>query len=215
MSPIRVPPQPSLPELHDDPEPVDPDDLPGRRLGHVLRQARRQRGLTREQAALAGGRFTASELHGFETGRVTPTDAQLTVLAAIYRPDGTPLVPTRLRLAVLPPERLHRDSDARMARSSREVLLRYLAVVYHLRRVPAGRRIDLRAADLAVLAGFVDSDVDEVAATMIGLMHADWSEIERYRFEVQTRPFDRRLNITIATTTRGALILTRRRHPVG
>jgi hypothetical protein len=188
--------------------------LPPKRLGRLLRQARRDRQMSLEQAALACGRLTATELHEFETAKKIPSDEAIAILSRLYFPDGQPLVPTRLRLAILRPEVLRRTSDTKLTGSTREVLLRYLAIVHHLRGIDPGQRIELRTGDVAVLGEFVGASPEALAPTLLDLMAGAWSEIERYRFEVRTRPFtERRVNITIATTSRGALILTRRPPP--
>lgn len=185
--------------------------VPARRMGHILREARRERGMTLEQAALACGRFTPAELADYEAGRVWIPDEAVAILERIYASPGEALVPSRLRLAILPPSELHRAEDSDLASSPRDVMLRYLAVIYHLRGVAPGRRIDMRAVDVGILAEYLYAPVAEIETTLEVLMREAVSEIERYRFEVRTRPYDRRLNITVAVTAAGALILTRRR----
>lgn len=184
--------------------------LPPSRLAQLLREARAARAMTTVQVSLAlGGRLLPDDIERYERGELRPPDHVLRALSSIYHGTASDFVPPRGGLFVLPPAVLRRRSDQVVTASSSEVLKRYLAAVYHLRRAPLDQPIPLRGADLAVLAAYLDMYPDEVRSLLEAEMGSA-DTLARFVFEVETRPADRRLNITVATTAKGALVLTRR-----
>jgi hypothetical protein len=131
---------------------------PPRRLGALLGEMRAASGTSIDElAARSGDVWTVEGLEAAERGGVEFDDARLQQVAELYGVDIADIVPPRSRLVVDLDEGILRMDGRRTATEigdgadRHEVLARYLALVYSMRRVPPGSEITLRVDDLDVL----------------------------------------------------------------
>jgi hypothetical protein len=131
---------------------------PPRRLGALLGEVRTASGASLDELATrSSGTWTAEQLASAELGGVELDDARLQQVADLYGVDVADIVPARSRLVVDLDEGILRMDGRRTATEigdgadRHEVLARYLALVYSMRRVPPGTEITLRVDDLDVL----------------------------------------------------------------
>ncbi|HBX78171.1 MAG TPA: hypothetical protein DEG43_11020 [Acidimicrobiaceae bacterium] len=150
--------------------------VPPRRLGSLLSSARASKGLTIEDLAhSAGGKFSLSTLSSIERGTHDVTEIELGVLADIYELEATIAVPSRSKLVVDLEEGLLRveGNESRIPRhqaNRQDVLSRYLAMVYTMRHVEAGREITLRVDDLEVLGSALRVGSQTLESDLVSLM---------------------------------------------
>jgi len=183
--------------------------IPPRRLGALLERARLDAHWTHLEVAVAsGGRFSAGELRDIEAGRGALPDEGVRALTELYGIELGTLVPQRSRLVIDRSERAvtaPRDRDE----TDRHVLLRYLALVHHLRGATPGRRIVLRAADVDVLAEFLGATAESVHDALLHIMEHARRDLARAVQAVAGRPSLPGLGLLVALTTDGALLLVR------
>jgi transcriptional regulator with XRE-family HTH domain len=151
-------------------------DLAPERLGQVLREARRNVGLSRRRAAKRTG-IEASRLRRYERGDAPVPDEVLARLRALYGDALDDLVAPRAPLTVEPTRVVAAGIEQPLAQDDRDALLSaYAHLVLRLRGVGAGEPLPLRADDLTVLAVALGSDPDDVAqhvAAVVGCTRAE------------------------------------------
>ena len=188
--------------------------VPPRRLGELLTRRRAEMGRSIgeiEQKSL--GRFSAGDLAMFETGDASPTDEQLRHLAGIYGVDLSSITPQRAVLELDlteclvsiggEEERFSPDED------DREILLRYLAIVYRMRAINPGVVVPARNDDLAMLAMVFATTPSEMRSTLESLMLGERVNLRTRHAELKRRVIVPGLGVLVALTTIGGLLLVR------
>lgn len=189
--------------------------VPPRRFGELLVQRRTEVGRsTHDVEHLAQGRFSAGDLAMFETGGASPTDEQLRHLAVVYGLDLATITPQRAVLELdraegivqigAESERFDPDQD------DREILLRYLAIVYRMRSINPGSSIPSRTDDLSTLALVFSTTTDSIRATLESLMLNDRVELRRRHQDLKRRVVVPGLGVLVALTSVGGLLLVRK-----
>lgn len=188
--------------------------VPPRRFGELLVQRRTASGLSSsdiERAAM--GRFSAGELLMFESGQIAPDDEQLRQLARLYSLDLSSISPQRAVLELDLREGLvqigHEAERFSPDQDDREILLRYLALVYRMRSINPGVAIPAREGDLATLADVFSTSQSEIRSTLESLMLAERPEIGRRMSDLRRRLIVPGLGVLVALTTVGGLLLVR------
>lgn len=189
--------------------------VPPRRFGELLVQRRAEMGRSPlEVEQLANGRFSAGDLVMFETGVVSPTDEQLRHLAVVYGLDLASITPQRAVLELDRAEgivQIGAESERFDPREDdREILLRYLAIVYRMRSINPGSSIPSRVDDLATLALVFSTTPDAVRAALDSLMLNDRVELRRRHQELKRRVIVPGLGVLVALTSVGGLLLVRK-----
>ena len=188
--------------------------VPPRRFGELLVQRRTEMGRsTVDVERLALGRFSAGELVMFETGLTAPTDEQLRHLAVVYGLDLSSITPQRALLEIdrnegivqIGPETERFDPS----QDDREILLRYLAIVYRMRSINPGVSIPARTDDLSTLALVFSTTPDEMRSTLDTLMLRERVELRRRHNDLKRRLVVPGLGVLVALTSVGGLLLVR------
>lgn len=191
-----------------------PNDLlvPPQRLGALLAHARLERGYTLAEAADAlGGPWSTVDLLEVETGRRPLLDPQIEQLAALYGIDTATLIPERSRLVI--------DLDDATMRSGehvvdlrngeverREVLGRYLAMVYSMRDAHPGRAVPLRVDDLTLLESVLSVSRGQLITELERMMLDESWFVEPRVSRLRGRVFVPAIGIIVAATTAGLLL---------
>ncbi len=169
-------------------EPLVVSAAPPERVGLLLAEARTSRGLGLHDVSEAiGGRLSPTEVLEVEAGRRT-LDAELfREVTAVFGVDPDGLVPPRSQLVVdLNEGCLRAGPDiARLTDGvgRRQVLARYLELVYEMRAQAPGAPLSLRDNDIEVLSGALAMDRLDVETTLRRMMRAmgDRSRVSRSR----------------------------------
>ena len=188
--------------------------VPPRRLGELLTGRRAVMGMSlADVERIAVGRFSAGDLQLFETGQAAATDDQLRHLAGIYGVDLGSITPQRATLTLDRNEGLVTigDESERFApdHDDREILLRYLAIVYRMRAINPGVSIPARNDDLATLAQVFSTTPAEMRATLESLMTVERVELRSRHSDLKRRVIVPGLGVLVALTTLGGLLLVR------
>lgn len=188
--------------------------VPPRRLGELL--AHRRAEMHQSIAELehrSFGRFSAGDLALFEAGDASPTDEQLRHLAAIYGLDLSAITPQRAFLELDLTEGLvsigGEEERFSPEQDDREILLRYLAIVYRMRAINPGVVVPARNDDLATLALVFSTTPAEMRATLESLMLGERSELRRRHADLKRRVVVPGIGVLVALTTVGGLLLVR------
>lgn len=188
--------------------------LPPKRLGTLLAEARLSHGYTLAEATEAlGNDWDPIELLEVETGRKPLLDPDLAVLTQLYGITTSKLIPDRSRLVIDLDEGVLSVGAHQVALNAdahqRDVLARYLAMVYTMRELPPGREITLRNPDLDVLGAALRRPADEVEAQLRELM-VDSSAIVAPRMRrLRGRLLVPAIGLVVAATTAGVLLLVK------
>lgn len=188
--------------------------VPPRRLGELLGRRRSEMGQSvAEIEHRSLGRFSAGDLALFEAGEASPTDEQLRHLADMYGLDLSAITPQRAFLELDlseglvsiggEEERFDPDQD------DREILLRYLAIVYRMRAINPGVVVPARNDDLATLALVFSTTPSEMRAKLESLMLGERAELRHRHSELKRRIVVPGLGVLVALTTVGGLLLVR------
>lgn len=184
--------------------------IPPRRLGALLERARVDAHWDHLEVSVAsGGRFTANDLRAVEAGKLQLDDERVRLLTEIYGIAVETLVPQRSELVIDRAERIESVPSTR-DETDRQVLLRYLALVYHLRNTPPGRPIVLRSRDIDVLAEFLVATPESVRDVLVRMMDVSRKELVQVLKAMSGRPSLPGLGLLVALTDQGALLLVRR-----
>lgn len=188
--------------------------VPPRRLGELL--TRRRAEMSRSLAEIeqqARGRFSAGDLAMFETGAASPTDEQLRHLAGLYGVDLAAITPQRAVLELDLTECLVSigDEEERFSpdEDDREILLRYLAIVYRMRAINPGAVVPARNDDLAMLSMVFSTTPSEMRTTLESLMLGERVDLRNRHADLKRRVIVPGLGVLVALTTVGGLLLVR------
>ena len=189
----------------------DATAVPLGRLGDLLRDARGDVDLV-DIAARSDGRFAPFELLDVEQGLVQLTDEQISDLMEIYDADPGQLVVSRSHLVIDLDEgtvaagpwstSFSPDND-----SADDVLVRYLALVYEMRGLPAGTPIPLRTLDVSVLSEALAMPSVDVEARLHILMDSGSGRIERLRTLLRAKVLIPAIGLVVGVTGAGVLLL--------
>lgn len=186
--------------------------VPPRRLGRLLAQARVARGLSLEDVCdELDGRFTEIDVLEIETGRHPVSDQELRVLADLYDVETSTMVPGRSELMIDLDDGTIQAGGSTVAVTAtterREVLSKYLALVYSMRGQQPGTSVTLRLADLDVLAEAFASERRSIEDELVDLMVAT-PEPVRKRFRLlRGRLLVPVVGVLVAATAGGTLVL--------
>ncbi|MDQ3385242.1 MAG: helix-turn-helix transcriptional regulator, partial [Actinomycetota bacterium] len=140
------------------------------RIAWHVGRARTAAGLTLEEAARRSG-LPVPVLEDVERGGRTVSPEELDALAGAYGTDVAGLVPPRQPVGVdQEAKTLRADGHVAAFGEASDPLAVYLSMIYAVRSVERGSRIQLRDDDLDVLAGLVGEDPEEVERRLIELM---------------------------------------------
>ena len=189
--------------------------VPPNRLAELLTSTRLAAGIDiREIEERAAGRFSVGELQLIETGGLTLTDEDLRAIAVLYGVDLSGIAPSR---AVLEIDRAEgrlvvADSQQRFlpGDDDRQIMLRYLALVYRLRDQTPGLLLPARVGDLDILAQVFGTDPDRVSHELQRLMVGSSKEIRSLHRSHRRRVAIPAIGILVALTAAGGLLLTSR-----
>ena len=193
---------------------VQPELLvPPKRLGKLLAEARVARGYSLEEAARSlGGDWGTVELLEAETGRRPLTDVEVKELTDFYEIPTSTLIPERSRLVVDLEEGLMEvgGESVRLEPSAvqrRDVLARYLSMVYAMRDVPPGRPVPLRLPDLLVLEGVFSTHRRQIEDALRELLVDRTGSVGFRTRRLRGRLVVPIAGVVVAATTLGTLLL--------
>lgn len=177
--------------------------VPPYRLGALLGDARAARGLTLEDVVSASaGRLSLSRLASIERGTARLADDDLALLAQLYRLDPATAVPARSQLV------MDLSGPDGPAPDRREVLARYLSMVYSMRHAQPGSPVALRVEDLDVLGTALRLGGDAIRADLEALMaEADGIVARRHRL-LRRKVLLPAAGILVAVSAAGALVFS-------
>jgi transcriptional regulator with XRE-family HTH domain len=187
--------------------------VPPKRLGGLLAQARLASGHSLEEAATAlGNGWTPMSLLEAETGRRPLSDSQLKDLTGFYRIPTTSLIPDRSRLVVDISEGTLAmgGQTVRFEQSGvqrREVLGRYLSMIYAMRNIDPGRPVPLRLPDLEILESVFATHRRQIEDELRELMTDPTGSVGHRTKRLRGRLFVPLAGVVVAATTVGTLLL--------
>jgi transcriptional regulator with XRE-family HTH domain len=153
------------------------DAMPPRRLGVLLRAARKRRGWKRKEAAVHAG-TTAEKLRAYERGmRRIPAEV-CTRLAECYGDDLLAHIPQRDPLDV---------STLTAVSGEDETLTDFVQLVRRLRRAKPGEPLPLRATDVAALASALDADPETIEQRIVDVLGCSREEARALHRELLRR----------------------------
>lgn len=187
--------------------------VPPKRLGNLLASARLDGGYTLDEATTAlGGLWTPVSLLEAETGRRVLADDELSELTTLYDIPTSTLIPARSHLVVDITEGTlaFGGETVRTERSSpqrRDVLGRYLSMVYAMRDVTPGTQVPLRLPDLEVLEGVFGTDRRVIEDELRELMSDPTGSVGLRTRRLRGRLLVPLIGVVVAATTVGTLLL--------
>ena len=189
--------------------------VPPNRLAELLVQTRHNANLSlRDVEARAFGRFSVGELQLIETGAMALADDDLRAIARIYHLDLGSVAPSRAVLEIDRSEGRLVVADSRdrflPGDDDRQIMLRYLALVYRLRNQTPGAILPARVDDLEILAQVFGTSADLVRSELEGLMGGAAREIKALHRTQKRRVAIPAIGILVALTAAGGLLLTSR-----
>lgn len=186
--------------------------VPPQRLGALLAGARLERGLTLHEASeQLGEPWTTVDLLEVETGRRPLLDPQIEQLAQIYGVDTTGLIPERSRLVIDLDDATMTSGDhvvdlGKGSVERREVLGRYLAMVYTMRDRRPGTAVPLRVEDLTLLQGLLDVPRRDLVVELERMMLDERAFVEPRMSRLVGRVLLPAVGVIVAATTAGLLL---------
>jgi transcriptional regulator with XRE-family HTH domain len=185
--------------------------LPPRRLGVLLKDARKELRLSREDVA-GRSAFSTADLALVEAGDRLVAEHEVADLIAAYRLDPDTAVPSRTELVIdLDEHTLMAGGAMRTlagpSPSTDDVLASYLSLVHTLRRTDAGSPLVLREADLSVLAQVLEASQRDVEARLHELMADPGGEVASRVGMLRRRVLLPIAGVVIAVGAVGALLL--------
>jgi hypothetical protein len=190
------------------PEPL----VPPRRLGRLLAEARVACGMSVVDASSAVAvPLNRYEVLDIEVGRRGVSELELRALALLYGIEVSDVVPPRCRLVVdLQEGCIDAGADGARVPSGarrREVLSRYLGLVYAMRGESPGTVVPLRFDDVEVLAAALDWDHLGVEQELRALMRAAAGPLRTRVAGLRGRLVVPLAGIVVAATAAGTLVL--------
>ncbi len=193
---------------------VQPELLvPPKRLGNMLAQTRLANGYSLEEAARSlGGEWTPMGLLEAETGRRPLTDVEVKELTDFYDIPTATLIPERSRLVLDLEEGLLAvgGESVRLEPSAvqrRDVLARYLSMVYAMRDVTPGQPVPLRLPDLLVLEGVFSTHRRQIEDELRELMVDRTGSVGYRARRLRGRLMVPIAGVVVAATTLGTLLM--------
>ena len=187
--------------------------VPPRRLGQLLATARVKGGYSLDEASAAmGSDWSSLALLEIETGHRPVLDNDLATLTKLYGIPTSTLIPKRSHLMVDLDEGVIEVGD-RSARldgdvvERREVLTRYLSMVYAMRDVKPGQAVPLRLPDLEILSGVLGAPRRQVEDELRTLMVTQVATIGKRTSSLRGRLLIPVLGVVVAVTAVGTLLL--------
>ena len=185
--------------------------LPPRRLGALLAHARSSVGLSYDQVAgMCANRFGIDDLYRVENGTRLIDDDDVRILAALYGLSTSQIIPQRGQLCIDQHEGLIAAGDTTgrftPGGDDREIMLRYLSLVYVLRAMKPGRFFVPRIADLVVLGRVMDASPAAVRRDLEWLMRSGRREIIATGNNMARRVVMPTIGILVALTSVGGLL---------
>jgi len=127
------------------------------RLGALLRAARKRRGLSRKQAAVAAG-TTPGQLRRYERGEESVPASVCAQLAECYGDDLTAHVPLRMPVQISAGAVAVGSERRTVGFGTQDVIAGYVDIVHRLRDSEPGGPLALRSSDIFALAGALGAD---------------------------------------------------------
>jgi transcriptional regulator with XRE-family HTH domain len=187
--------------------------VPPRRLGNLLAQARLAGGYSLEEAAaVLGGSWNALNLLEAETGRRHLSDDEVLQITEVYEIPTSTLIPARSRLVVditegtlsVGGETVRFEASAP---ERRDVLSRYLSMVYAMRHVRPGQEVPLRDPDLEVLEGVFSRPRAQIEEELHLLMTDPTGSVGYRTNRLRGRILVPVVGVVVAATAIGTLLL--------
>jgi transcriptional regulator with XRE-family HTH domain len=187
--------------------------VPPRRLGQLLATARVQSGFSLDEASTAmGANWTSLALLEIETGHRPVLDNDLAALTKLYGIPTSNLIPARSHLVVdldegvleVGYETAKLDGDVI---ERRDVLTRYLSMVYVMRDVKPGLPVPLRLPDLEILSGVLGAPRRQVEDELRELMLDSGEVVSRRTGRLRGRLLVPVIGVVVAVTAAGTLLL--------
>ena len=187
--------------------------VPPKRLGNLLAHARVENGFSLDEASRAlGGGWTPLALLEVETGRRPLQDPEVKELTSLYDIPTSTLIPARSRLTIDITEGTleiggemvrfeHSDAERR------DVLSRYLSMVYAMRDVDPGTTVPLRLPDLEVLEGVFSTSRQDLEDELRELMVDPHGSVGFRTRRLRGRLLVPLAGVLVAVTTVGTLLL--------
>ncbi len=166
--------------------------------------------------AKSNGRFSVGDLRLLESGTVAVSDDDIEAAATLYGIDLTQstrgpaeLVIDRSEglLAIGQQERQFTPDD-----DDRDIMVRYLSLVYRLRNSSPGQILPARTGDLEVLAQVFSSSPEQVRLALEDLMLHHASDLRERHALLKRRFAIPTIGVLVALTAAGGLLLTSRAH---
>ncbi len=192
--------------------------VPPARLGTLLAQARAESHLSiPDLVALSDGHFSVGDLELLERGAVAVVDHDIQAVAALYGVDLAQSVRGQAELIIDRSEGKLAigDSRGRFAPNDddRDVMIRYLSLVYRLRNSSPGQVLPARNGDLEVLAQVFSSTPEEVRLALEDLMLHHAPALRETHSILRRRVAIPAIGVLVALTTVGGLVLMSRSEP--
>jgi transcriptional regulator with XRE-family HTH domain len=186
--------------------------VPPRRLGRLLAQARVSRGLSLEDVCdELDGRLTEIELLEFETGRRPVNDQELEALAGLYDVETSTMVPSRSELVIDLDDGVIRAGGSAVEVTApterRDVLSKYLALVYSMRGQEPGTTVTLRLADLDILSDAFAANRRTIEDELVDLMVATPEPVKKRFRLLRGRLMVPVVGVLVAATAGGSRVL--------
>jgi transcriptional regulator with XRE-family HTH domain len=186
--------------------------VPPRRLGRLLAQARVSKGLSLDDVCEAlDGRLEPLELLEVETGRRPVMDQDLQALADLYDVETSTMVPSRSVLTIDLEDGViaagGTSAPIEEPSERREVLSKYLALIYSMRDEQPGTPVPLRLADLDVLAASLEVDRRVVEDELQDLMVVEPEPVKKRFRLLRGRLLVPVVGVLVAGTAVGTLVL--------
>ena len=187
--------------------------VPPRRLGQLLSSARVQGGFSLDEAALAmGPNWSSLALLEIETGHRPVLEEDLATLTKLYRIPTTTLIPTRSHLmldldeGVLEVGHQRARLDGEVV-ERRDVLTRYLSMVYAMRGARPGQAVPLRLPDLEVLSGVLGAPRRQLEDELRSMMVKNSDVLGQRTRGLKGRLLIPVIGVVVAVTAVGTLLL--------
>ena len=186
--------------------------IPPARLGMFVAESRRQSGMSREDVAhSSSGRLSIADVSMIERGRLICGEPQLGAIEDVLGLRFGQEAPTRTRL-IVDPEQGRLVMGGRVAQvlpdtSDKELLLRYLTLVYLCRRARPGTYVVPRGDDVETLATVMNRPAVDVRQSLARL-----PLVERDALRVAVRTASNRrvlpgLGLFVGMHRHGALLM--------
>jgi transcriptional regulator with XRE-family HTH domain len=185
--------------------------VPPVRLGRLLGAAREAQGESYDDLVRRCGlAFDQDFFARVEQGRAELDEPLVRWITELYGVSAGELVPARSRLVIDLAERQVAIGERRVPLSGEtpeQILVNYLALVYSLRGLPAGRPIPLRKVDLQVLADALEMSSRSVNRSLGRIMSADAEAVRGHVRGLRRRVVVPVAGILVGVTTVGGLLL--------